>query len=164
MSQEELKVSPATLTVTDDGTTTSRELTKEEYEEITKHSLIPDEDYQLMVVEEKQAAIKLWKMLSSKFKESGLPLRTDFLDKARNWKKKEESVLCMLAGVTSQNIEAIALVSRKSITSKFWIELLFTMNPIGKHEFDKMLIESIKTVAKERNIEVMIPREYGGTQ
>jgi hypothetical protein len=164
MSEEELKVSPATLTTTEDGTTTSRELTKEEYDIITQHSLIPDEDYQLMVIEEKEAALKIWKMFVTKFKESNIPLRPEFLDKAKNWKKKHESVLCMLAGVTSQNIEAIALVSRKTEVSKFWIELLFTMNPVGKHEFDKMLIESIKNVAKDRNIEVMVPREYGGAQ
>jgi len=140
---------------------TSQDLTKEEYNEIVSQSILYKEECQLMVVQEKEPALVLWKSLMKKFKGSGVPIRKDLTDKARLWKKKLECCVAMISGVESQNIECIALLSRNNVNHKFFVDYIITMNPVSTQPFIEMLLTNMKKVAQENGTDIIVPKCYG---
>ena len=147
--------------VTDVPTTTVNDLTKEEYDAIVNTSLIHKEECQLMVVQDKEPALVLWKSLMKKFKGSGIPIRKDLTDTARKWKKKSECCVAMISGVESQNIECIALLSRNNTKHKFFVDYIITMNPVSTQPFIEMLLTNMKKVAQQNGTDIIVPKCYG---
>lgn len=138
-----------------------RDITAEEYNEMIKNtSVMATEDYQLMIVEDKPSSLQLWKTILKKFKGSGVPIRDDLKVKSKKWQSKPDAVICMIVGVTTQNTECIALISRQTPKSKFWIDSIMVMNAVSTQSFAKMMISALKSVAKDKGTEVMIPKCY----
>jgi len=142
-------------------TTTGRDLTKEEYDEIVNTSIIHKEECQLMVISERAAALTLWKSLMGRFKESKIPIRTDLINSAKAWKKRNQCCVAMISGVESQNIECIALLSRNSDAHKYFVNYIMTMNPVSTQPFIEMLLTNMKKVAQQNGTDIIVPKCYG---
>ena len=156
-----MEISNVELTKVEGEGGQGRDLTAEEYNEMIKNtSVMATEDYQLMIVEDKAASLQLWKTILKKFKGSGVPIRDDLKVKSKKWQSKPDAVICMIVGVTTQNTECIALISRQTPKSKFWIDSIMVMNAVSTQSFAKMMISALKSVAKDKGTEVMIPKCY----
>ena len=135
-------------------------ISKEEFERQTAGSLINREPHELTLISESDDASMAWEMILKDFKTSGIPIRGNVHEKTKYWKKRSYRYVALISGIESKDVQCIALISRKTAKTPFFVNLIITMAPVMTQPFVCMMIETLENIAKDYNTTLIVPKQY----
>lgn len=145
----------------EEGETSSITLTKDDYERIVNESVIAKEETQVTLVKDNESAMKAWDNILTEMKRTNVPIGSDVYKNTSKWKKRGSQFVAILAGKDSENIEVISLLSQKTDKTEMYVNLILTMAPVMTQPFVKMLLATLKKIARdEYNTDLVIPKRY----
>ena len=138
------------------------DLTKEQFEEMTKGSFLTQEPYELVFFDDSNSALMIWEEMNNNIVKAGIAVRNDITEHVVYWKKKPCQCLGFIQGKDTKDMQAVALISRKNddIESPYYVNLMLTMAPVMQQDFIVMMIKTLQDFAKHHDRSVIIPKRY----
>lgn len=121
--------------------------------------------FKLMLLTEEMGALETWDTVLKKIKSSNIPVREEIYKKTTQWKKRPLKYFAAVYNEKTGDSPVMALVSRKTETTPFFVNHITTNSPIMSAPYVTMLLNTLDQIAQEQfNTTLSVPREYQPSQ